>query len=187
MAGRPVAVPLLAPSHVSPPSAQKDAAAAPAPQPIGRAAPATGWARLAVRPDRPRLSRRYGAGPLRPDRPAQALVDLPRFVPALAPLASGSASTPHPSAVHHPRSKGEPAAHRSAARYAEEPPILETPGQGGSLATGAAAHGGGSAGSGLIALVTPFIFLSPGPTQWLRVGTERRPRLLRAGRRERPG
>ena len=36
-------------------------------------------------------------------------------------------------------------------------------------------------------LLAAFIFVAPGLTQWLRVGTERRPRLLRAGRRERPG
>ena len=65
--------------------------------------------------------------------------------------------------------------------------MLDFPSQDGNPAVGAAAHGGTSSGGGLMAVVAAFIFLSPGLTRWLRVGTERRPRLLRAGRRERPG
>ena len=38
-----------------------------------------------------------------------------------------------------------------------------------------------------MALIAAFVFLSPGLTQRLRVGRGRLPRLLRAGRRERPG
>ena len=61
------------------------------------------------------------------------------------------------------------------------------PDQGASLAAGAAGHGSGSTGGALMGLLAAFIFMTPGLTRWLRVGTRRRPRLLRAGRRERPG
>jgi hypothetical protein len=66
-------------------------------------------------------------------------------------------------------------------------PIPDLPDQGSSPAAGAAGHGGASSGGALMALLAAFIFSSPGLAQWLRVGTERRPRLLRAGRHERPG
>ncbi len=110
------------------------------------------------------------------------------FLPPQASVAIGS-STPVPlgAAVDRTRSKGEPAAHAPAPANEATPSILETSSGGANPAAGAGAHGAGSAGGGLVALALAFIFLSPGLTQWLRVGTERRPRLLRAGRRERPG
>jgi len=68
------------------------------------------------------------------------------------------------------------------------PPIIEFSDEGAANPpAGAGAHGGASSGGGLMAAVAAFLFLSPGLTRRLRVGTERRPRLLRAGRRERPG
>jgi hypothetical protein len=55
------------------------------------------------------------------------------------------------------------------------------------VTAGAAGNGSGSSGGVLMGLLAAFLFVAPGLTQWLRVGTEPRLRLLRAGRRERPG
>jgi hypothetical protein len=89
---------------------------------------------------------------------------------AAAPGSSERASSSHPPGGH------------------EEPPTLpQLPDQGSNLAAGAAGHGSGSTGGALMGLLVAFIFMTPGLTRWLRVGTRRRPRLLRAGRRERPG
>ena len=47
---------------------------------------------------------------------------------------------------------------------------------------------GVNSGAGLLAaFLAAFLFVAPGLTHWLWDGTERRPRLLRAGRLERPG
>jgi hypothetical protein len=81
-----------------------------------------------------------------------------------------------PRGTHHPVRRG-----------AERPALPQLPDQGTSLGAGAAGSGGGSSGGGVMALIAGFVFLSPGLTRWLRVGRERFPRLLRAGRRERPG
>jgi hypothetical protein len=69
----------------------------------------------------------------------------------------------------------------------DAPPVPLFPEQGSTLAAGAAGHGSGSPGGVMMGLLAAFLFIAPGLTQWLRVGTVRRPRLLRAGRRERPG
>jgi hypothetical protein len=85
-------------------------------------------------------------------------------------------------------SSGKAASARAAAdeetpsRLAPPPPA-----QGSLLASGAAGHGSGSSGGALDALLAAFLFITPVLAHWLWVGTERRPRLLRAGRRERPG
>jgi len=66
-------------------------------------------------------------------------------------------------------------------------PIPQLPSQGTGILGGTPGSGGGSSGVGLMALIAAFVFLSPDLTRWLRVGRGLRPRLLRAGRRERPG
>ncbi len=65
--------------------------------------------------------------------------------------------------------------------------VPQFPEQGSSLAGDAAGNGSGSHGGAVMGLLATFFFIAPGLTQWLRVGTERRSRLLRAGRHERPG
>jgi len=66
-------------------------------------------------------------------------------------------------------------------------PFSQLPLEGAGLAAAAAGHGAGSVGGGLMAALAAFFFVSPFLARWLRVGTLRPPRLLRAGRRERPG
>jgi hypothetical protein len=104
-------------------------------------------------------------------RSAETLTDL-------APVSRLRDATPSQSraSTRHP-------ARRGAAR----PALPRLPDQGTGLGAGAAGSGGGSSGSGMMALIAAFVFLSPGLTRWLRVGRGRLPRLLRAGRLERPG
>jgi hypothetical protein len=83
--------------------------------------------------------------------------------------------------------QGRRAVHHPVRRDAARPALPRLPDQGTGLGAGAAGSGGGSSGSGVMALIAGFVFLSPGLTRWLRVGRGRLPRLLRAGRRERPG
>jgi hypothetical protein len=133
-------------------------------------------------------SPREGAGPLQPQH-AHSLDNLPPpLLPAPSPPPTGGTTRilvgP---AVDNPHTKGDRARRRPAAGDDGQPPILEFPDESANPAAGAAAHGGASSDGGLTAMVAAFIFLSLGLTRWLRVGTERRPRLLRAGRRERPG
>jgi hypothetical protein len=88
---------------------------------------------------------------------------------------------------------GSPAAHDATSPAASEEqtppqPAPLFPDQGELLASGGAAgHGSGSAGGAPMALLAGFVFIAPVLAHWLWAGTERRPRLLRAGRRERPG
>ena len=109
----------------------------------------------------------------------------PVRAPASPPAGYGAGSAFEPAVNVH--AKTGRAAHRHASGGGAPLPILFFQDEGASPLAGAAAHGGASSSGGLMALVAGFIFLSPGLTRWLRVGTERRPRLLRAGRRERPG
>jgi hypothetical protein len=68
------------------------------------------------------------------------------------------------------------------------PPALpQSPDPGADAPGGSAGHAGGAGGGMLVAFLAAFFFVAPGLTQWLWAGTERRPRLLRAGRLERPG
>jgi hypothetical protein len=85
------------------------------------------------------------------------------------------------------RSQSRRSAHHPVRRDAARPARPQLPDQGTGAGSGAAGSGGGSSGGGMMALVAAFLFLSPGLTRWLRVGRGRLPRLLRAGRLERPG
>jgi hypothetical protein len=132
-----------------------------------------------------------------PSDPATAPNGVPATGPAplaqTAPVAGDSAGSgvlgdSRIAAVGQQASRSSSRHGGSAANEAPAPvPIPQLPDQGSSPAAGAAGHGGTSSGSAFMALLAAFIFTSPGLAQWLRVGTERRPRLLRAGRRERPG
>jgi hypothetical protein len=67
------------------------------------------------------------------------------------------------------------------------PPLPQAPDPGADPPGGPPGHAGGTGGGMLVAVFAAFLFVAPGLTQWLWAGTERRPRLLRAGRLERPG
>jgi hypothetical protein len=112
--------------------------------------------------------------------------------PTAQPLASiavraGIGLPLEPTTGDQASSRNHRAAHHAARRDAAPPPVPQLPDQVSGLGGGAAGSGGGSSGVGVMALVAAFVFLSPGLTRWLRVGRGRVPRLLRAGRRERPG
>jgi hypothetical protein len=67
------------------------------------------------------------------------------------------------------------------------PPLPQAPDPGADAPGGSAGHAGGTGGGMLVTFLAAFLFVAPGLTHWLWAGTERRPRLLRAGRLERPG
>jgi hypothetical protein len=98
---------------------------------------------------------------------------------------TGSGDPERFAAVSAPSSKRSSVPRSAERSYPPSAPQL--PGEGSSLAADAAGTGSGSHGGAVMGLLAAFFFIAPGLTQWLRVGTGRRPRLLRAGRRERPG
>jgi hypothetical protein len=119
--------------------------------------------------------------------PLHAVAGQAPFLPPQAPVTDGASARISLPAAEQAPTAAHSHAHRPAAQHDAKPTILALPSESAVAAASAAAHGGGSSGGGLAALALAFMFLSPGLTRWLRVGTERRPRLLRAGRRERPG
>jgi len=181
----PVVAPLVSPPAMAP-ALGPTAASAPRPHGTG-ASTTTPSHREHLRPaHRVSAPQRRGAGLLgaRHTGPGDVAPLLPApSSPLLAPRA-GSEFAP---SVNDRHSNTDQAAHREASGSGAQLPILVFQNESASPLAGAAAHGGASSGGGLMALVAGFIFLSPGLTRWLRVGAERRPRLLRAGRRERPG
>jgi hypothetical protein len=90
-------------------------------------------------------------------------------------------------AVPHARGAIEQIEMQRERREALPPPLPQVPDPGGDAPGGAAGHAGGTGGGMLVAFLAAFFFVAPGLTHWLWDGTEHRPRLLRAGRLERPG
>ena len=78
-------------------------------------------------------------------------------------------------------------AHRRDGNRDAVPPVPQLPGQGSDLASGAAGHGSSSPGGGFATALATFLFLLPALAHRLWGWGGRRPRLLRAGRLERPG
>ncbi len=67
------------------------------------------------------------------------------------------------------------------------PLLPQLPGAPPGLSLGTAIHGASLSGGAFGMVLAILVFLTPVLTRWLRVGTERYPCLLRAGRLERPG
>ena len=105
-----------------------------------------------------------------------------------AALAPAPATIPAVLRLAVPAAQG--AAERTETRHDRHevpPPVPQAPDPGLDAPGGAAGHGGAGGGGLLAAFFAAFLFVAPGLTHWLWAGTERRPRLLRAGRLERPG
>ena len=153
--------------------------------PQGRVAGAAGVALPVIRLEPPQADEPLVLDPL----PGKKATDRAGAVAgAFVAAASGTDALPARDRLGAVPGSSERASRSHPSGGHEEPPTLpQLPDQGSNLAAGAAGHGSGSTGGALMGLLVAFIFITPGLTRWLRVGTRRRPRLLRAGRRERPG
>jgi hypothetical protein len=78
-------------------------------------------------------------------------------------------------------------AHHRARSHDAAPPVPQLPGQGSDAASGASGHGSTSPGGQFAMALATFVFLLPALFHRLWDWGERRLRLLRAGRLERPG
>jgi hypothetical protein len=126
---------------------------------------------------------RFGLPPA-PPRPGLLVADAPQ-----APAAPTASAVPAAERfdVHPEQARARDARRERVPKERFPRPIPQLPVPGSDSPSAGAGHGGGPGGGTLMALLTIFVFIAPGLTQRLRVGTRRRPRLLRAGRLERPG